>query len=279
MKKVIFFLLLIIGATTTELCAQQNYFDFTWEKKAVKERKILPYRFLREADAVYAKRIHRVIDTREKKNLPLKWPKNSLNCILYEGVTTNATGSGPLAAYRNDSLFSEFTAEEVMEIGGKEENIPVYPDPDDPYYYYDSIVYTPYECTKIVKFRVMEDWVFDKQAGIFYARIIAIAPLYKPEIEGQELPEQTMFWLKWDELRPFLVNYEVFNRHNDAAKLTFYDFFEQRLFSSYIVKEPNEFDYDIKNFEQFENDPFAALLESERIKNDLFEWEHDLWQY
>ncbi|MEX0968724.1 MAG: gliding motility protein GldN [Bacteroidia bacterium] len=270
----VFCILMLTGLVSTDGYAQIDYFDFTYKKKAVKERRAIPFRYVREADAVWSKRIERIIDTREKKNLPLKWPKNPLNKIVYSAAT-----DGSLTAYRNDSLSSIFTPEEVLERGGSESVVQIYPDPDDPYYYIDSIVYNPYQPEKIIKFRMMEDWIFDKQSGLFFSRIIGIAPIFKPEIEGAELPEQPLFWLKWDELRDYLVNYEIFNRHNDAARLTYYDFFEMRLFSSYIVREPNEFDYSIKDFEEFKNDPFAALLESEKIKSELFQWEHDLWQY
>ena len=57
------------------------------------------------------------------------------------------------------------------------------------------------------------------------------------------------------------------------------DFFEQRVFTSYIVEEPNVFQYAITDFEEFSADKFAAILESEKIKNKLFEWEHDLWEW
>lgn len=254
--------------------AQTNYFDFTYEKKAVKERRPLEYRYIREADAVYAQRVYRIIDSREKQNLAMNWPKYPLNRLLYEAVA-----NGDLTAYRNDSLESFYTPEEVMEIGGYEETVQIYPDPDDPYYYYDSVIYSPFDETKIIKYQLLEDWIFDKQSGLFSARIIALAPMYKPEVEGMELPEQPMFWVDWNEARQYLINYELFNRHNDAARLTYYDFFEMRMFSSYIIREPNEFDYYVKDFEQYRNDPFAALLEAERIKNELFNFEHDLWEY
>jgi DUF971 family protein len=71
----------------------------------------------------------------------------------------------------------------------------------------------------------------------------------------------------------------VFNRQNDAARLTFDDWFEQRMFSSYITKESNQYDNRIKDYEEFKDNKVAALLESEKIKNTLFEMEHDVWEY
>ncbi len=76
-----------------------------------------------------------------------------------------------------------------------------------------------------------------------------------------------------------MVNMEVSNRVNDAARLTYDDWFEGRWFSSYIVKKANQYDNAIKDFADFRDNGVAALLEAESIKNELFEYEHDLWEY
>ena len=57
--------------------------------------------------------------------------------------------------------------------------------------------------------------------------------------------------------------------------MSFNDFFEKRMFSSYIAKESNVYDRYILSYAK----GMDALLESERIKNDLFIQEHDLWHY
>ena len=113
----------------------------------------------------------------------------------------------------------------------------------------------------------------------FRVRIVGIAPLYNVSASGIDLGEQPLFWIKMDDARKLLVNKEVFNPYNDLRTLSFDDWFEQRLFSSYIVKESNVFDTPIKDQEAFEDDGLSQLLESDRIKNDLFIFEHDNWEY
>jgi hypothetical protein len=51
------------------------------------------------------------------------------------------------------------------------------------------------------------------------------------------------------------------------------------MFDSYVIKESNEWDVDINQFPEFRDNGVDALLESERVKNDLFIFEHDLWEY
>lgn len=259
--------------------AQTDYEDFTFEKRAIKERKAVPYPSLVERDVAWSRRIYRIIDTREKMNLPMKWPRNPLHKIIYEAVTSGY-GSAPIPAYRNDSLLTTYTAEEVLSRGGTTEIVQVAPDPiNNPDFTIDSTITNPFRHEEIIRYKIVEDWIFDRQRSMFYVRIIAIAPLFHLKVAGQDLGEQELFWVKWDDFRRVCVNQEIFNRHNDAMRLSYDDFFEQRMFSSYIIKEPNAFDNEIGEFEEFKADPFAALLQSEKIKDRLFEFEHNLWLY
>ena len=75
------------------------------------------------------------------------------------------------------------------------------------------------------------------------------------------------------------VRFSLSNKFNDAARLSYDHWFEMRLFSSHIVKESNVYDLDISYLEGFRDDGVEALLEADKIKNDLFVMEHDLWEY
>jgi len=272
-------LLFILSLTLQKANAQTEYGDFTYEKKFVKERAIIPYPPLREADVMLMWRIHRIIDSREKMNVIMKWPRSPLYKIIYESVT-QGYGSAPITAYKNDSLIAFYTAEEILKLGGEEEAIQFYPDPENyPDYYIDSVVINPFRPEKIIKYKIMEDYIFDKQRSLFFWRIIAIAPMYQPKAGGMQLAEQEMFWVKWEDFKKILVSQEIFNRHNDAMRLNYLDWFEHRMFTSYVTKQSNAFDNAITDFEEFKTDNFAALLESERIKETLFFWEHDLWEW
>jgi hypothetical protein len=64
-------------------------------------------------------------------------------------------------------------------------------------------------------------------------------------------------------------------RNNDAERRTFDDIFWKRMFSSYIRKETNVYDRSIVEYAT----GLDALLESDRVKSDIFKYEADLWQY
>lgn len=207
----------------------------------------------------------------------MHWPRNPFYLMVW-----NAAMDGEVSAYRNDSLTSIKTPEDILKEISIESTVMV-PNPDNPNDPYDLVPITVKETlepSKIQKYRLMEDWIFDYNYSDFRARIIAIAPLIKPLTEsGIELGEIPLYWLKMDDLRDILSRQEVFNAKNDAARMSFDHWFQMRQFSSYVVKENNNYDLDIAMFEEFRDDGVEALLESDRIKNDLFILEHDLWEY
>ncbi|MCX6350516.1 MAG: gliding motility protein GldN [Bacteroidetes bacterium] len=251
-----------------------------YDKMAMKERKIVPYPSLREADIVYGKRLERVLDVREKKNLALKWPKNPFHMILWDNMTVGeGKGYGKVKAYKNDSFTSAYTIAELKARGGHTTTITITPDPTNEDYTIDKDTIEALDWIKITRYKIIELWIFDKQRSTLFPRILAICPLYKQVANGIELPEQELCYINYEDLRKAMVNQEIYNRQNDAMRLSYLDFFELRLFSSFITKESNEFNNAIKDFKEFSDSPMDALYEAERIKDELFNWEHDLWEY
>jgi hypothetical protein len=83
-----------------------------------------------------------------------------------------------------------------------------------------------------------------------------------------------LFWVYFPECRYVFQNSFVYNRKNDAQRMSFDDLFWKRMFASHIHKETNVYDREI---EDYERDGVKALLESERIKNNMAKIEHDVW--
>jgi gliding motility associated protien GldN len=278
MKKIAFIFSLLL---VSSLSAQIDYTDFitsgehtSYVKVAVRERPVIAYPPLREADVKFSRRVVRCIDGRQKMNKQLEWPRNPLNRYLYTEL-----GKGNIIAYKNDSLQSFYTPEDFVKRGGGETPLFVQTDPEDPEIGYDSIIVISYKWEDIHKYWVMEDWVFDYKHSVFKPRIIALAPIFAPTYAGLTVNDQPLCWIKMDEIRYQLANLEMFNRYNDAARLSYDDFFQMRIFDSYIVYESNVFDNFINQYQEYVDNGEASLLKSDEIKNDLFIFEHDLWQY
>lgn len=97
---VIFFVQSVLAQNKTESYAPP--LDGIVDRSKLNPARALAYPPARPADILWEKRIWRVIDTREKINLPFRYPKQYLFNLLEEGIR-----SGALTAY--DTEDDQFT--------------------------------------------------------------------------------------------------------------------------------------------------------------------------
>jgi len=262
---------------------QPNVLDGVYVKENTQARKALSYAPLREADVMWNRRIWRIIDLNEKANLPLKYPlhKTTTNRKSLIDLILDALTEGSLTAYswEDDEFTKPMTFKEIEDRGGARLDTQHLQRPDPPYQEYDTVIKRDFSPDKVIGFRLKEDWFFDKQRSVMDVRIIGIAPLVYALNEQGEVREgnikMPLFWIYYDEARNLFASAEAFNRENDAERRSFDDIFQKRMFSSYIYKESNVYDRKIEDYKTGLN----ALLESERIKNEITNFEHDMWEY
>jgi gliding motility associated protien GldN len=270
MKKLLVFASALFFGLTT----YAQPLDGIYEKVVTVEKEIIPYDHIREADVFWAKRIWRIIDVREKMNLPFSYPQMPLGRILHE-----AASSGDLTVYDNTVLnadqFKEvLSVEKVNSIGSSSDTTWQI----NPITLMEEQVIINNELTfdKIIKYRIKEDWFFDEETSTFQVRIIGVAPVMEGyDSQGNYIGDETMYWIYYPDIREMLARHEAYNPGNDAVRLSWEDIFESRTFSSYIYKESNVYDRNIQEYAT----GLDALFESDRIKQTLFEFEHDLWDY
>lgn len=242
----------------------------------------IPYAYLREADVMYSKRIWRVIDLREKMNFPLYYPiePGDDRISLFDVIRRSLLVDGSMVAFGlgptndDDEFRYPMTYKEIDSLLNPMKEITftsMYSEEDT-----TAIIPDPIRAENITQYKIKEDWIFDKQRSQMYVRIIGIMPMMETYNEdGSKRGYRELFWLYYPNARYTLVNYQVFNPKNGAQELSFDDFFQKRLFSSYITKEENVYNRTILAYARGAN----ALFESQRIKDELFKTEHDLWSY
>ena len=254
-------------AQTTETMPRDNFYD----KIGPTEKEVIPYDNIREADVFWHKRVWRIIDSREKMNLPFKYEGidwKDLQPLIQ--ILREAAISGEITVYQEDNFKQVKLPADVSKIGAGTDTVAL--TDLDGNYLKDTVQVREFDPTKVSKYRIKEDWFFDEETSTMQVRIMAIAPLYYDDEIQQDIP---MFWAYYPTLRNTLVKHEVFNFNNDAVRLTWDDLFEMRMFSSYIYKESNVFDRRIQDYAT----GVDALRESDKIKDDIFNFEHDLWSY
>jgi gliding motility associated protien GldN len=282
MKKFLFFLFVLFISSKVEMQAQ-NVLDGVYVKEHNPTRQVIPYAFLREADVLWAKRVWEVIDLKQKINLPLRFPREADTKdrkSLIE-VIMDAIDEGSLTAYNtsDDEFTTPMTLEEFKKIGGAGMDTIQVTDPEPPYLTRDSAIQRTFSRDKVIAYRIKEDWFFDKQRSVMECRIIGIAPLMLAEDEYGNIREgnilKPLFWIYYPEARKLLANAEAFNRGNDTERRTFDDIFHKRMFNSYIIKESNVYNRRIEDYKT----GLDALLEAEKIKSEIVNLEHDMWEY
>lgn len=241
------------------------------------DKKPVPYPPLRKADIMWSKRIWRVIDMREKINQPFYYPIEPHNgWRSFMQIIMDALKEGSITAYDisgTDEFLVPLTYQSVLTTQIDTFHR-ILQRPYPPYDEYDTVIYSEFDLTKVMRLRIKEDWYFDKQRSQLLVRILGICPIMMKDREGVEIPEP-LFWIYFPEARPILAKAEMFNRFNSAERRTYDEIFWKRMFGSYVYKEQNVYDRKISQYAT----GMDALLEAERIKNELFEFEHDLWEF
>ena len=255
--------------------------DASVERNLVRDRIPLEYENIREDDAVYRVRIWREIDAREKMNLPFRYAaKEDNGNQRFISLVLKAIKEGSITAFNpdDDRFTTPITPETAINaFGGGFDTSRTYDLQGNVNGY--QVRPKPVDADSIYKFRLKEEWVFDKESSRMFVRILGIAPVFLQKNSlGDVLGERTAFWVYYPDLRPVLAKAEVYNPKNFGARMTWEELFETRMFSSYIVKSSLDNPYD-KTLKEYIKDPLFRLLEGENIKDKIFNYEQALWSY
>lgn len=238
---------------------------------------LTPWQSIREADVLWSKRIWREIDTRQKQNFPFRYPGDEgSGGGMYIEILIHAIKQGQITAFADDRFSIPLTLEDVMNKLVPPPDTTEVENPDGTFS--QVIVNKSFNPDDITKFRLKEDWIFDKNLGRMVVRIIGIAPYFdKKNDDGTFRASLPLFWLYYPELRTSNVKYEVYNPENDVYRITWDDFFEKRLFSSYLLK--STFDNPLQEDIIKTKKGIDILNKGEEVKEKLFNVEHDMWVY
>lgn len=260
---------------------EPNFGETFYIKQNARTRKPVPYVHESERDIMWSKRVWRTIDLREKFNHPMYYPETQINDrkSLFD-VLKNGIINGEIYAYDNPFFDDEFkvrmtkgASDKMFKWWDSTNYVQDPMNPDGP------MILAPimYELTSrdVKQYWVKEDWFFDKERSVMDVRILGLCPM-KEKVDpttNEILGYTPLFWVYFPQCRASFARSEVFNTKNDAQRNTYDDLFQKRMFSSFVRKESNVFDREIGSYMT----GIDIQLEAERVKDDIFKIEHDVW--
>lgn len=267
------------GAGARKSLRNDNAFD----KGSLTQRTPLPYEHLRWDDALYAEKVWRELDLREKMNKVFMYEAVDDNgSQMFVNMLMNAVQKGDVTAFADDRFTTPISVQDVQQLtAGSLDTNYVYDIKDINRVVGINISRKTFDAKSVTKIRLKEEWVFDRESSRMFVRILGIGLLRTEYIPNttKERGTSNLFWIYYPDLRPILARYEVYNPKNmGQSRMTWEELFESRMFSSYIVKSTldNPSNKFIRNYI---NDPILRLLEGDNIKEKIFNFEQDLWSY
>jgi gliding motility associated protien GldN len=288
------------GADTTKSAGVMDAIrppvDGVYEKKHLPNYQPMNLTPLREADVLYSSLTWRVIDLRERLNLPLYFPtetrgnwKSLMQAILDVTTDTSEANPNPVLVYSDEYLNIPYTMEGIKNNTGQSSTQPIVNEWGEEIG--QQTIFSNWGPREVYQYLIKEQYLIDKQRSVKEERIIGMCPMfwYEPlatayqESYDDDMPSATtrrwrsFGWLYFKEIRPMLAITEVFNPQNNGQRRTYDDIFAQRHFSSYVRGIENV--YNNRGINEYVVNGMDQRLESDKISNGLRQREHEMWEY
>jgi gliding motility associated protien GldN len=249
--------------------------------------KPLAYGYVHDRDILMGKTVWEIIDLSEKINFGLYFPIDTANIgsnrrSLYD-VLSKAIKSKEITQVYTDSYFntkksyediqSSLSYTQMTDAGREQVNAGIEVSPE-------YILRSDITAQDVVQYKIKGYWYFDKRQSELKYRLLGICPV-TPDVYTLNSDEQDyieLFWVFFPSAREILHEAKAFNDKNSAMPISFDQILNSRYFNSVIYKEENV--YGDRSIDEYMKDNAQnQLLESERVKEKIRDFESDMWNY
>ena len=251
---------------------------------------ILNYFEIEENDVLWSKVVYEYIDLNEKLNFPLLFPidddkniigRKSLWRILKEYINLNVKNNprdslNSIEIYRTDDFTQKLSNKDVLNLMSYKS----FSEKLQSKGIKDSLI-TFVKSIDIGGYNIKGMWYFDKKYAELKYRLLGIQPVgssikdLKNVGSGKSQRKTPFYWIWYPTLREVLHKEMVYNDKNTATSISFDQLLISRRFNSYIYKEDNV--YENREIGDYKTKGLQSILESERIKKEILDFELDMW--
>ena len=255
--------------------------------KKLDNDKPLEYGYVDDRDILWSKMTWEVVDLDERVNFSLYYPIDTNNIgsnrrSLFDVLMTNIQ-KGNIENIYDDSYFK--TKRTLKDIGAAMslidttelgiEQLNAGEQLSEEYINRRDIT-----AADITEYHIKGLWYFDKRQGELKYRLLGIAPV-APDVNFIDSDEPDMvelFWVWFPDARNVLHEAKAFNNNNSSMPSSFDHLLNARRFNGLIYREENVYgDRQVKEY--ISENSLMQLLESDRIKERIRDFEQDMWSY
>ena len=255
--------------------------------KKLDNDKPLEYGYVDDRDILWSKMTWEVVDLDERVNFSLYYPIDTNNIgsnrrSLFDVLMTNIQ-KGEIENIYDDSYFK--TKRTLQDIGAAMslvdttelgiEQLNAGEQLSEEYINRRDIT-----AADITEYHIKGLWYFDKRQGELKYRLLGLAPV-APDVNFIDSDEPDMvelFWVWFPDAREVLHEAKAFNNNNSSMPSSFDHLLNARRFSGLIYREENVYgDRQIKEY--ISENSLMQLLESDRVKERIRDFEQDMWSY
>ena len=247
----------------------------------------IAYGYVDDRDVLWSKTIWEVIDLDERVNFPYYYPTDTLNLgpdrrSLFDVLKKSLSKDQITEVYKSSYFQEKLSYNEIQErlvsidttdAGYEQYNADGFVDPQ-------FIERRRITAAEIRQYKIKGTWYFDKRLGELKYRLLGLCPV-APDVavktaKGEEEDLVELFWVWFPDSRTSLNKSKVFNTRNSSQPITYDHMLNSRRFNSIIYKEENVYeDREVKDY--IYEDALRILLESEKIKSVIRDFEQDMW--
>lgn len=226
-------------------------------------------------DVVWRRDIYRELDLTQEENAGLYYPVepigSQMNLFTYIFKLVMRRSITPYE-YRLDGneVFDDASKVKLMSIL---DNYHIFYERTDKGIHIDD---SDIPSREVTAYYIKECSYYDQATATFHTKVLALCPILKREDDfGDAATSYPLFWIKYDELAPFLSKQTMMTSNlNNAATMSVDDFFTKNMYKGKIYKTTNMLG---KTLAQYCPDDSAMTREQKRIESELVSFEKNIW--